>query len=152
MSIHRMFTFGILLALAGCGSQPDAPIYGAWQGSQPGPDPLFHNSVDLVLRGTPGADSGAYRIATTGHDPSAREPLGTSRWGGTWQRSQRVVDGQSVPVLHLDDALPSDISSYALMPDGTLHALDPSGMHDSTRVGASYALAPVPAGPRRGRV
>ncbi|MEA2727911.1 MAG: hypothetical protein QOF70_2386, partial [Acetobacteraceae bacterium] len=34
--MHRTIAIGILLVLAGCSSQPEAPVLGAWQGTQPG--------------------------------------------------------------------------------------------------------------------
>jgi hypothetical protein len=127
MTMHRIVAIGCLLALTACSSPPGAPVYGAWQGSQPGADPLGGDSVDLVLKGTQNAHSGRYHIATTLHDPSARADQGTTDWSGTWVRSQRSINGQSLTVLHLNNALTDDISNYALMPDGTLHALDPNG-------------------------
>lgn len=151
MTIHRTVAIGFLLTLTAWGSPPGAPVYGAWQGSQPGADPLSRNNVDLVLEGTPEASSGRYRIATALHDPSARAGQGTTHWGGTWVRSQRTINGQSLTVLHLNDAL-TDISSYALMPDGTLHACDPNGTLDISPVAALYVLYPVPPGPQRGRI
>jgi hypothetical protein len=127
MTMHRIVAIGFLLALTACSSPSGAPVYGAWQGSQPGADPLSGNSVDLVLKGTQNAQSGRYCIATALHDPSARADQGTTHWGGTWVRSQRAINGQSLTVLHLNNALTDDISNYALMPDGTLHALGPNG-------------------------
>jgi hypothetical protein len=152
MTLHRTVAVGFLLALTACGSPSGAPVFGAWQGSQPGLDPLIRTSVDLVLEGTQDAQSGRYRIATALHDPSARAGQGTTHWGGTWVRSQRAINGQSLTIVHLDDALTDDISSYALMPDGTLHALDPNGTLDTSPVAPLYVLYPVPPGPRRGRV
>jgi hypothetical protein len=105
-----------------------------------------------VLEGAPDAQSGRYRIATALHDPSARADEGTTHRGGPGVRGQRAINGQSVTVFHLNDSLPGDISSYALMADGTLHVLDPSGALDTSPVAGLYALTPVPAGPRRGRV
>lgn len=152
MFFHRTIATSILLALAACSSPPAAPVLGAWQGSQPGPDPVFANNVDLVLRGIPDAQSGQYRLAISGHNPSARFNQGPSPWGGTWVRSQRVIDGRNLTIFHLNDTLADDISNYALMPDGTLHALDPDGTLDTTPAASLYVLAPVPPGPRRGRV
>jgi hypothetical protein len=140
MTVHRTVAIGFLLALTACGSPPGAPVFGAWQGSQPGRDPLSRNSVNLVLEGTQEAQSGQYRIATALHDPSVRAGRGTTHWGGTWVRSQRAINGQSVTVVHLNDALADDISSYALMPDGALHALDPNGALDTSPVAALYVL------------
>jgi hypothetical protein len=150
MTAPRIAALGFLLALADCSSQPNAPVMGAWQGNQPGADGLVPNSVDLVLRGGPDAKSGTYDIATVEHE--ARSAPGTRRWGGPWVRSQRVIDGRRLTVIDLRDALPVDISHYALMPDGTLHALTPEGTLGSAAMSQAYALAPVPAGSRRGRV
>ncbi|HEX3575188.1 MAG TPA: hypothetical protein VHU42_11360 [Rhodopila sp.] len=150
MIAPRIATLGFLLALADCSTQPDAPVMGAWHGNQPGADGLVPNSVDLVLRGAPDAPSGTYNIATVEHE--ARTAVGTRRWAGEWVRSQRVVDGRRLTIIELRDALPVDISHYALMADGTLHALAPDGVPGTGAAYQAYALAPVPAGSRRGRV
>jgi hypothetical protein len=150
--MHRTIAIGILLVLAGCSSQPEAPVLGAWQGTQPGSNVLSEKNVDLVLRGLPDAQGGQYCLATGEHDPSDRVNQGQPRTGGAWARSQRVIDGRSVTVFHLNDTLPDDISSYALMPDGTLRGLNPNGTLGTTQEASLYALSPVPAGPRRGRV
>jgi hypothetical protein len=150
MTAPRIAALGFLLALADCSSQLNAPVMGAWQGNQPGADGLVPNSVDLVLRGAPDAPSGTYDIATLEHE--SRSAPGTRRWAGPWVRSQRVIDGQRLTVIDLRDALPVDISHYALMPDGTLQALTPAGTLGTGAASRAYALAPVPAGSRRGRV
>jgi hypothetical protein len=152
MSIRRTLAIGILLALASCDAHADTPLFGAWQGSQPGADPDARTSVDLVLEGAQDAQSGQYRIATALHNPSARAGQGTIHWGGTWVTSQRAINGQTVTVVHLNDALSSEISNYALMPDGTLRVLDTNGTLDTSPLAALYTLSPVPPGPRRGRV
>jgi hypothetical protein len=148
----RISALWFLLAVAGCSTQPGAPVVGAWQGSQPAAGGFANSNVDLVLRGAPDAQSGIYCIATTVVDPSARSFLGNHRWSGPWESSQRVIDGQRLTVIELKNALSDDISHYALMPDGTLHVLNPDGSLSDETVAALYTLAPVPAGPRRGRV
>jgi hypothetical protein len=152
MTLRRTLAIGLLLALASCDAHADTPLFGAWQGSQPGADPDARTSIDLVLEGTPDAQSGQYRMATALHNPSARAGMGTTHWGGTWSSSQRVINGQTVTVVELNDALPSDISRYALMPDGTLRVLNANGTLDTSPIAALYTLSPVPPGPRRGRV
>jgi hypothetical protein len=150
MTAPCIAALGLLLALADCSSQPDDPIMGAWHGNQPGADGLVPNSVDLVLRGAPDAPSGTYYIATVEHE--ARSAPGSRRWAGAWVRSQRVIAGKRMTVIDLQDALAVDISHYALMPDGTLHALAPDGTLGTDAASRAFALDPVPAGERRGRV
>jgi hypothetical protein len=150
MSMHRVAILGFLLAFAGCASQPDGLVLGAWHGQQPGPDRLVPTSVDLVLEGAPNAQSGTYRIATVVHDPSARSFLDDHRWSGAWERTKRVVNGQTLTIIDLHNALSSDISHYALMPDGTLHALDPNGTIGKSALAASFVLAPDPVKAPRG--
>jgi hypothetical protein len=150
MTTPPITALGFLLALAACTSQPDAPVLGAWHGNQPGPDGLVANSVDLVLRGTPDAPSGRYEIATVEHE--SRSAVGSRHWAGPFVRSQRVIDGRQMTVIELQDTLPVDISHYVLMPDGTLRVLTPKGTLGTDAASQAYALAPVPAGSRRGRV
>ncbi len=128
--------------MAGC-AQPTSPVFGEWQGEPPGRTQNAPKSVDLVLDGAPDAQSGAYRIATTEHDPSVFNSRGTQRWGGTWTRNTRVVNGQELAVITLHDHLPDDIGGYYLSPDGKLHALDPDGKLDTSRDDALYTLSPV---------
>jgi len=134
--------FALALGLAGC-VEPTGPVFGEWQGEPPGRSRSVPKSVDLVLEGTPDAQSGAYRIATTEHDPSVLAGHGTRRWGGTWTRSPRTVDGQQLTIITLHDHLPDDIGDYTLAADGKLHALDPNGKIDTSRDGALYTLSPV---------
>ena len=51
MTIRRTIAIGFLLALASCDAHADTPLFGAWQGSQPGADPQARISIDLVLEG-----------------------------------------------------------------------------------------------------
>ncbi len=133
---------GLGLGLSGC-AQPSGPVFGEWQGEPPGRARNNPKSVDLVLDGTPDAQSGAYRIATTEHDPSVFNGHGTRRWGGTWTRSSRVVEGRTFTIITLHNHLPDDIGDYALEPDGRLHALDPNGRIDTSPADALYTLSPV---------
>jgi hypothetical protein len=150
MTAPCIAALGLLLALADCSSQPEDPVMGEWHGNQPGADGLVPNSVDLVLRGAPDAASGTYYIATVEHE--ARSAPGSRRWAGEWVRSQRVIAGKPLTVIDLHDALAVDISHYALMPDGTLHALTPDGTLGTDAASQAFALAPVPAGARLGRI
>ena len=139
---HKAAALAFALGLAGC-AQPAGPVFGEWQGEPPGRTRNATKTVDLVLDGAPGAQSGAYRIATTEHDPSVFIGHGTRRWGGTWTRSTRMINGQSATVITLHDHLPDDIGEYYLAPDGRLHALDPDGKVDSGSIDAYYTLSPV---------
>jgi len=132
----------LALGLAGCAG-PTGPVFGEWQGEPPGRDRSVPKSVDLVLDGAPDAQSGNYRIATTEHDPAVFAGHGTRRWGGTWTRSTRMVDGRPLTIITLHDHLPDDIGDYYLAQDGTLHALDPNGKIDTSRDDALYTLSPV---------
>jgi hypothetical protein len=152
MTIYRIAAFGFLLAFAGCSGRPDAPVVGAWHGHQPGPEGLISNSVDLVLKGAPDAPSGTYCVATVVHDPSARSFLGNHRWSGVWERSQQSIGGRSLTIIDLHNTLSSDISHYALMPDGTLRVLYPNGTLGTDAASEGYTLVPVSAGSQRGKV
>jgi hypothetical protein len=152
MSTNRIAILGFLLAFAGCASQPNGPVVGAWHGQQPGPDGLVPTSVDLVLEGAPNAQSGTYHIATIVHDPSARSSLENDRWSGAWERTKRVVNGQALTIIDLHNALSGDISHYALMPNGTLQALDPNGTLGTSALTTSFVLTPVPGEAPRGLV
>ncbi len=134
--------FAAALGLAGCAA-PAGPVFGKWQGEPPGRTRSMSKSVDLELDGAPDAQSGAYRIASTEHDPSVLAGHGTRRWGGTWTRSTRVIGGQQLTIITLQDHLPDDIGDYYLTPDGKLHALDPNGKLDTSRDDALYTLSPV---------
>ena len=139
---HKAATFAFAIGVAGC-AQPTGPVFGEWQGEPPGRSVNVRMAVDLVLDGTPDAQSGAYRIATTEHDPSVFNNHGTRRWGGTWTRSTRMVDGRELTVITLHDHLPDDIGDYYLASDGRLHALDPNGKIDTSPDDALYTLSPV---------
>ena len=132
----------LAIGLAGC-AQPTGPVFGEWQGETPGRNSGFYKSVDLELDGTPDAQSGAYRIGSTEHDPTVFSNNGTRRWGGTWTRSSRQVDGRTLTIITLHDHLPDDIGDYILASDGRLHALDPNGKIDTTPADALYTLSPV---------
>ena len=139
---HRAAMFACTLGAAGC-AHPTGPVFGEWQGQPPGRTRDATASVDLVLDGAPDAQSGSYRIATTENDPSVFNNHGTRRWGGTWTRSTRMIDGRALTVITLHDHLPDDIGEYSLAPDGRLHALDPNGKVDTSRDDALYTLSPV---------
>lgn len=132
----------LAIGLAGC-AQPTGPVFGEWQGETPGRNSGFYKSVDLELDGTPDAQSGAYRIESTEHDPTVFGNHGTRHWGGTWTRSSRQVDGRTLTIITLHDHLPDDIGDYILASDGRLHALDPNGKIDTTPADALYTLSPV---------
>lgn len=134
--------FAAVCLLAAC-TQPTGPVLGEWEGRQPGRGPSFPKLVDLVLDGTPDAQSGTYHIATTQMDPDVVTGNGEQRWTGTWVRSERTANGQPVKVIMLKDHLPDDIGAYALEADGALHILDPNGLPDTTRAGQLYTLRPV---------
>ncbi len=135
-------SLGIGIGLVGC-AQPTGPIFGEWHGEPPGRSVDFLKSVDLELDGAPDAQSGAYRIASTEHDPTVLSGNGTRRWGGTWTRSSRVVNGRTLTIITLHDHLPDDIGDYILASDGKLHALDPGGKIDMSPADALYTLSPV---------
>lgn len=139
---HIAAMLAFTLGAAGC-AQPAGLVFGEWQGQPPGRTRDNSKSVDLVLEGAPDAQSGNYRIATTENDPSVFNNHGTRRWGGTWTRSTRTVDGRELTVITLHDHLPDDIGEYSLAPDGMLHALDPNGRIDTSRDAALYTLSPV---------
>lgn len=132
------------LAAAACAG-PSGPVYGEWQGMPPSAHSTGRSmAVDLVLRGSPDAQSGKYLITTTDNDPSALSSHGQVDWAGDWTSEQRIVNGQPFKFIKLLDHLPQDIGGYALEPDGRLHALDPNGSLDTTKDGALYTLSPVP--------
>ena len=130
------------LGLVGC-AQRTGPIFGQWHGEPPGRSVDFSKGVDLELDGAPDAQSGAYRIASTEHDPTVLSGHGTRRWGGTWTRSSRVVNGCTLTIITLHDHLPDDIGDYILRSDGKLQALDPNGKIDTSPADALYTLSPV---------
>ena len=138
--------FAATLGLAGCAA-PAGSVFGKWHGEPPGRTRSSPKSVALVWDGPPPAPAGAYRIASTEHDPAVLAGHGTRRWGGTWTRSTRSINGQQLTVITLHDHLADDIGDYYLAPDGTLHALDPNGKVDNSRDDALYTLSPV--APRR---
>ena len=130
------------VGLAGC-VQPSGPVFGEWRGQTPGPNSKAPKSVDLELYGAPDAQTGAYHMSSLESEPGFTVGHDTRAWGGTWVRSQRVVDGRTITIITLKDPLPGDIGAYTLADDGTLHALDPNGLPDTTPAGALYTLAPV---------
>ena len=138
----RAAAFILTLGTAGC-AQPAGPVFGEWQGQPPGRTRDATASVDLVLDGAADAQTGSYRIATTENNPSVFNSHGTRRWGGTWTRSRRTVDGRELTVITLHDHLPDDIGEYELASDGKLHALDPNGKAGTSRDDALYTLSPV---------
>jgi hypothetical protein len=140
---------GLVLGTAGCA--PSAPVFGDWRGEQPSRNTGFTKTVDLVLEGPPGAQSGRYNIATTEHNPDPLSGHGTRRWSDTWTGEPQLVDGRQRMIIHLHNTLPGDIDSYELAPDGSLRVVDPNGRVDESRSAARYTLAPVPRGPRYGQ-
>lgn len=134
---------GLAAGLAGC-TQPIGPVFGEWRGEPPGRNTNYPKSVDLVLGGGPGARSGQYHITSTELNANSFSNHGERQWGGAWTSAQRVVNGQAMQFITLQDHLPDDIGGYALEADGRLHALDPDGSLDMTAVGALYTLSPIP--------
>lgn len=139
---HRAMIVALALGLAGC-AQPTGPVFGEWQGQPPGRARNNSKLVDLVLEGAPDAQSGTYRISSTEQDSSVFNGHGTRRWGGTWTRSSREVEGRPLTIIMLHDHLPDDIGDYYLAADGKLHALDPNGKIDTRPIDALYTLWPV---------
>ena len=134
---------GLAASLGGC-TQPIGPVFGEWRGEPPGRSTNYPKSVDLVLGGGPGAQSGQYRITSTELNPNSLSNNGERQWGGTWISTQRAVNGQIMQFITLQDHLPDDVGGYALEADGRLHALDPGGSLDTTPAGALYTLSPIP--------
>ena len=132
----------LLLVLVGC-SQPTGPVFGEWQGNQPGSSADASTAVDLVLEGGPAAQSGQYHITTTMQDPNQLSNNGTQQWGGRWSSEQRETGDHTIMVVTLHDHLASQIGTYALEADGKLHALEPNGKLDSSPASALYTLSPV---------
>jgi hypothetical protein len=140
---------GLIISIAGC-AHPTGPIFGDWRGEQPSRITDFTKTVELVLEGPAGAQSGRYRIATTFHNPDPISGHGTRRWSDIWTSEQRTVGGRPQMIIHLHNTLPGDIDSYALAPDGSLRVLYPSGQVDDTPGGRRYVLSPVRPGPGYG--
>ena len=150
MNIERLFSRLALPALLACsGCAQNGPILGEWAGRQPGRNIEMRKSVDLVLYGSPGAPSGQYHITTNENDPTLATGHGEQQWGGTWERGQQMVDARPVTTIKLNDMLSSEISGYALEPDGTLRVLNPNGVPNTTPDGNLYTLTPVSPGNRR---
>ena len=149
--VRQTTVLALTLGLAACATAT-GPVFGDWRGDQPGRITGNPRTVELVLDGPPGATSGDYHLATTEHDA---DPLaggqGTRRWGDRWTSEQRMMDGRMQTIIALHNALPGDISRYSLLPDGALHALDPSGQVDQSPAGRLYVLSPVAPGPGYGR-
>lgn len=136
------FVIAVLFGLAGCAG-PSGPVFGEWQGNQPGGNADTPDQVDLVLEGGPGATSGQYHITTTVQNPNQFSSNGTQEWGGRWTSVQRDTQGGSTQFITLHDHLASEVGGYALGADGKLHALDPRGSIDTSRDGVLYTLSPV---------
>ncbi len=141
----------ILGASPGCTPATTGPVFGDWRGTQPSGAASFPKSVELVLEGPPGAQSGTYRIATTEYNPGEFSGNGTRRWADSWTSEQRVVDGRTQTIIHLHNTLPGDLSTYELGADGALHVVNPNGQVDRSPAARLYVLSPVPQGPRYGR-
>ncbi len=142
IDMRQIMAAGLALGMAGC-AQANGPVLGEWRGDQPGRSSNSPKSVDLVLNGTPDAQSGHYYITSTQENPNLLSNNGTREWGGTWTSTPRAVDGQTVKIIILHDHLPDDVGGYALAADGRLHALDPNGTINATPDGALYTLSPI---------
>jgi hypothetical protein len=146
----RAAALGLLLGIAGCG-HPSGPIFGDWRGDQPTRVTGFTQTVELVLEGPPGAQSGSYRIATTVHDPQPCGEHGTRRWSDIWTSEPRVANGHLQTNIHLHNTLPGEINTYELTPDGSLRAVDRNGQGDKLQAGKLNVLSPVSQGPGYGQ-
>ena len=135
--------------LAGC-SGPVAPLLGEWRGAQPGIQINVPKQIDLTLNGEPGAATGTYYVTSIDPDPNLLVGHDEQQWGGTWVRTDRTINGQPISIFTLKDILPNLIGSWALEPDGRLHAVDPSGLPDTSPLYRLYVLLPV-AHPRYAR-
>ena len=136
-----------LIALGGC-VHDTGPVLGEWRGQSPGASRDVPKTVDVRLNGSPGANSGSYHFSRIEADPTLLSGHDQDQWGGTWVRSQRVVNGRTLSIFTLQALLPGEIDTYALEPDGTLRPVDPNGLPDATPAGSRYTLSPVP--PARG--
>ncbi len=151
-NLRRSAAFlGLVLGTAAGCAQATGPVFGDWRGTQPSGAAAFPKTVELVLDGPPGAQSGAYRIATSEHNPSEFSGNGTRRWGDVWTSEQRVVDGRTRTIIHLHNTLPGDLSTYELGDDGALHVVDPNGQVDRSPAAQLYVLSPVQPGRGYGR-
>ncbi len=132
-----------LAALGGC-MHATGPVLGEWRGQSPGASRNVPKTVDVTLNGSADAPSGSYHFSRIEADPTLLSGHDQDQWGGTWVRSQRVVNGHPVSIFTLKALLSGEIDTYALEPGGTLRPVDPDGMPDMTPAGSRYTLAPVP--------
>ena len=138
-------SLGILMAgigLAAC-SGPTAPLVGEWRGPQPGIQVNVPKEVDLTLNGEPGAPTGSYYITSIDPDPNLLVGHDEQEWGGTWVRTDRTINGEPVSIFTLQNLPPNLLGTWALEPDGRLHAVDQNGLPDTTPLYRLYVLSRV---------
>lgn len=133
----------VILALAGCVA-PSGPVFGDWRGRQLGDsitNPVF---VNLVLHGSPGDQRGSYDFQAQVVDPTLSGPGNhTLIWGDQWSLTQSGAPG-APPILELHNLPASQISRYALLPNGLLVPVNTGSLPASSRYNLHYALQPVP--------
>ena len=133
---------GLALALGAC-VHPNGPLIGEWRGQSPGASLDVPKTVDVTLDGQPGDATGSYYFTAQENDPTLVTGHGERQWGGTWVRTQRVVNGQPLSIYRLKALIGGEIDTYALEPNGTLRPVDPNGLPDMTPAGSLYTLSPV---------
>ncbi len=139
----RSAILGMLLVLTGCVG-PTGPVFGDWSGRPPNAGGDYSSYVDLVLHGAPGDSAGAYEFQATTLAPTATDVEDRYlTWGDRWTLSGGVGAG-SARILELHNLPPSQISRYALLPNGVLVPLKRGGQPDLSAYSLGYALAPVP--------
>ncbi len=131
------------LALAGCVT-PSGPVFGDWRGRQLGDSINNPTFVNLVLHGSPGDQGGAYDFQAQVLDPSL-DGLGnhTVIWGDQWSLVHSSTPG-APPILVLHNLPASQISRYALLPNGLLVPVNTGSLPTNARYNLQYALQPVP--------
>ena len=143
MRLQSLIALLALAALGGC-VNASGPLVGEWRGQSPGASLNEPKTVDVTLNGSADAPSGTYHFTRMETDATLLSGHDEDQWGGTWVRSQRVVNGQPLSIFELKALLPGEINTYALEPNGTLRPVDPNGMPDTTPAGSLYTLSPVP--------
>ena len=139
----RLLTLGLALASAGCAVQ-SGPVFGEWQGRQPQADGISPTFVTLVLHGKPGDTQGGYDIMAVDTQPVLGDVNQRQlSWSDRWTLTTTAATG-TAPMLVLHNLPNSQISRYALLPNGVLLPTTPQGQPDTSPESRIEALRPVP--------
>ncbi len=138
-------SLGLLLAACAQVRGPgNTPEIGTWEGEPPGPDEAVPEIVTLTLYGLPHASSGTYKISTTVRANELGGGNGLTTWSGTWTRFVGQDNGQPRSLIHLYNALSSDINQYAIGPNLVLEPTSEDLHRSLTRQEiALYSLKPL---------